>query len=172
MKLTGQVINMRYDFRTNTTQIVINAEGDILEQMEEYLKARVNIAIDKWYARRTKRSNSFMWVLLGELQRRLGIPKEDIYTEYIHRVGAYEVIHLKNKAVNKFISSWSSNGLGWICEIKPSNEEGYTDVLAYYGSSVYDTKQMNQLNQMIVDDCLKFGIETRSEEDLKSLLGG
>lgn len=172
MKLTGELVNARYDYKTNITQLVIKADGDLLEQTEEYSKAKLNINIDKWYAKRTDRSNKFMWACLKELQNRLKIPKEELYVEYIHRIGDYEVIPIKNKAVNKFMSAWRMNGLGWICETTPSREEGYTNVLAYYGSSSYNTKQMSLLNEMIVDDCRKFGIETRSEEDLKSLMGG
>jgi hypothetical protein len=39
----------------------------------------------------------------------------------------------------------------------------------YYGSSVYDTKQMSQLIDCIVQDCKTVGIETMTPQELAAL---
>jgi hypothetical protein len=43
--------------------------------------------------------------------------------------------------------------------------------MCYYGSSYYDTAQMSRLIELAVQDCKELGIETRSEEEIASLLG-
>lgn len=93
----------------------------------------------------------YAWVLLGELQEVLNIPKEDIYKDLIKNIGSYEVIPIKNEAVEKFRNAWSKNGLGWITETTKSKLEGFTNVLAYYGSSVYDSKEMSRLIDLIIE---------------------
>ena len=172
MKIVGQIADVDYDYKTNTTKIVINADGDLLEHIEEFFNTKLNIEINKWYQKRKKEQNAYMWAMLKELQNVMDIPKEELYVEYLHRIGDYEVIPIKNTALNKFLGAWGLNGLGWFTETTPSRLKGYTNVLAYYGSSSYDTKQMSRLINLIKEDCRKFGIETRSEEDIKSLLGG
>jgi hypothetical protein len=51
-----------------------------------------------------------------------------------------------------------------------SKLDGCTNVTLYYGSSTYDTNQMSRLINNIVEECRLQGIETRSQEELESLL--
>lgn len=108
--------------------------------------------------------------MLGELQEVLNIPKEEIYKDLIKNIGSYEVVPIKNEAVEKFRNAWSKNGLGWITETTKSKLEGFTNVLAYYGSSVYDSKEMSRLIDLIIEECKQFNIETKTKAELDSLL--
>lgn len=70
--------------------------------------------------KRSLDSNAYAWVLLGKLQDKLRIPKEEIYRSIIKEIGSYEVVPIKNEAVEKFRQAWSKNGLGWITETTKS----------------------------------------------------
>ena len=122
---------------------------------------------------RQKRSldaNGYLWVLISKIGEVINAPKEDIYKDMIKGVGVYEVVPIKNEAVDKFCEAWHKNGLGWITETTKSKLEGYTNVLAYYGSSEYDTKEMSRLIDGIVQECRALEIETKSDEEIKSLV--
>jgi hypothetical protein len=120
--------------------------------------------------RRSLDSNAYAWVLIGKLQDKLHIPKEDIYKSLIKEIGSYEVIPVKNEAVERFRQAWSKNGLGWITETTKSKLEGFTNVIAYYGSSSYNTSEMSRLINLIVQECKQQDIETMTPNELKSLL--
>ena len=120
--------------------------------------------------RRSLDSNAYAWVLLGKLQDKLHIPKEDIYKSLIKEIGSYEVIPVKNEAVERFRQAWSKNGLGWITETTKSKLEGFTSVIAYYGSSSYNTSEMSRLIELIVQECKQQDIETMTPNELNSLL--
>lgn len=75
--------------------------------------------------KRSLDSNAYAWVLLGELQNKLHIKKEDIYRDLIRNIGSYEVIPVKNEAVERFRESWSKNGIGWITETTKSKLERF-----------------------------------------------
>lgn len=75
--------------------------------------------------RRSLDSNAYAWVLLGKLQDKLGIEKEIIYKDLIKNIGSYEVIPVKNEAVERFRQAWSKNGIGWITEITKSKLERF-----------------------------------------------
>ena len=55
----------------------------------------------------------------------LKIPKEEIYRDLIKNIGSYEIIPIKNNAVEKFRSAWSKNGLGWLTETVESKLERF-----------------------------------------------
>ena len=126
---------------------------------------------------RKKRSldaNAYFWTLCGKLGTKVGLPKEEVYRSLIQDVGDnYEIVPIKNEAVEKWISNWESKGIGWVCEVLcESKLPGYTNVITYYGSSTYDTKQMSQLVALIVNECKLQGIETMTPAELSLLLEG
>lgn len=122
---------------------------------------------------REKRSldaNAYMWILISKIQQMINVPKEVIYKDVIRDIGVYEVIPIKNEAVDKFCEAWQKNGLGWITETTKSKLEGYTNVLAYYGSSEYNSQEMARLIDSVIQECNQLGIETKSEEEIRSLI--
>lgn len=127
--------------------------------------------IKEWRERRSLDANAYMWVLLGKLSGKLGLSPEAIYREAIRDVGDnYEVMPVRNDALERWKVIWQSNGLGWLCEeIGPSKLEGYTNVRNFYGSSAYDKSQMSRLIDNIVQDCKAQGIETLTPDELARL---
>jgi hypothetical protein len=112
----------------------------------------------------------YLWVLLGELQEKLKIPKEEIYRQYIYGCGSYDVYCMKNDALDSFIKYWTSLGLGWVVDTTTSKLEGCTNVLAYKGTSEYTKEEMSVLLGQVVKDCQDQGIPTKREEEIESLL--
>ena len=127
--------------------------------------------INRIRKKRSLDANAYCFVLLDKLSADLQTPKEELYRRYVQEIGGVsETVCVPNKAVDKLVSVWESRGLGWQTDTFPSKLEGCTNVILYYGSSVYDTKQMSRLIDSIVQDCVAIGIETKSEEEINSLL--
>lgn len=144
-----------------------------IEQIIQYLFKQdqtKKYEVKEYKEKRSLDANAYAWVLLGKLQDKLHIPKEEIYKDLIRNIGSYEVIPIKNEAVNKFRQAWNNKGLGWITETTKSKLEGYTNVLAYYGSSIYDTKEMSRFIELIIQECEQLDIETKSRAELDALL--
>jgi hypothetical protein len=126
---------------------------------------------------RKKRSldaNAYAWVLIGKLADVMRIPPTLVYTNTIQNIGGnYEVIPIREEAVDKFKEVWTKQGLGWPCvDMGPSKIQGYRNLRAYYGSSTYDTRQMSMLIDSLIQDCKALDIETLSEEKLSAMMEG
>lgn len=144
-----------------------------IEQVIQYLfnqDKTKKFEVKEYKEKRSLDSNAYAWVLLGKLQDKLHIPKEDIYKDLIRNIGSYVIVPIKDEAVERFRQSWSKNGLGWITETMKSKLEGFTNVVAYYGSSVYNTAEMSRLIELIVQECKQLDIETKSQAEIDSLL--
>lgn len=148
---------------------MIGTQKELITYLIEQEKNK-KYELKEYKPKRSLDSNAYAWLLLGKLQEALKIPKEEIYKDLIKNIGSYEVIPIKNEALDKFRSAWSKNGIGWITETTPSKLDGFTNVLAYYGSSTYNTNEMSRLIDLIVQECEQLGIETKSEAEIKSLL--
>ena len=81
--------------------------------------------IEEYRSKRSLDSNAYCWVLLGKLQDKLHIPKEEIYKDLIKNIGSFEIVPVKNEAVERFRQAWSKHGLGWITETMKSKLERF-----------------------------------------------
>ena len=144
------------------------------------MKPRKYVAeIKEHREKRSLDANAYAWQLIGKLAARLSTPEavitpEQVYREAIRDVGDnYEVIPIRDDALDRWRKIWTGKGLGWVCEvIGKSKIEGYTNTRCFYGSSVYDTAQMSRLISIIVEECKTAGVETMTPAELASLLEG
>ena len=171
MQTTGQITDLSMDIKTRKAKISVildTRELDIVEQLKN--ENRLNIELKKYRQKRSLDANAYAWLLISKLQEELKMKKEDIYRDLIKNIGSYEIVPVKNEAVEKFRQAWSKNGLGWITDTMKSKLEGYTNVVTYYGSSSYDTKEMTSLIDLLVQECQELGIETKPQSEIDSLL--
>ena len=171
MKSIGIIEDISIDYKTQKPKIllVLN-ERESLSSIEELKEDKLSIEIKKYKNKRSLDANAYMWVLISKLEEKLNISKDIIYKDAIRNIGVYEVIPVKNEAVERFIEAWTKNGLGWVCETTKSKLEGYTNILAYYGSSTYNTAEMSRLIDFVVQECKQLNIETMSRTELDSLI--
>ena len=167
--MIGEIIDLSVDYKTHKTKATFLIEVDPA-QIEEYQNQKLNIEIKRYRAKRSLDANAYFWVLISKIQDKLNIPKEIIYRDLIKEIGSYEVIPIKNEAVDKFRQAWGKNGLGWITDTTKSKLEGFTNIIAYYGSSTYNNKEMSRLIDLVIQECNELGIEIKTDAEIKSLL--
>lgn len=139
---------------------------DSLEGGKEYI-----LTVKEKKKRRSLDANAYCWLLIDKIAAQIHESKEAVYRGYIKEVGgSSDIVCVKNEALDKLCEGWEHNGLGWQTDTLPSKLEGCTNVVLYYGSSVYDTGQMARLIDLIVQDCETFGIETKDPAELERLV--
>lgn len=123
---------------------------------------------------RKKRSldaNAYAWVLINKLADVMRIPPTEVYRQAIQEIsGNNEIIPIKEEAVDHFKQAWSHNGIGWMVrDMGKSKLPGFRNLMVYYGSSVYNSTQMNALIENLVQDCKALDIDVMTERE-RSLL--
>lgn len=169
-----------------TVHITIMAPGDQLgaarrmcREIEAVLESekQVELTAARYYPKRSLDANAYCWVLLDKLAVALSDDKrtvspEEVYQQIIPNVGGNSrILPIRDDAVEEWKRIWGGKGTGWTCEdMGPcSNLPGYHNVRCFYGSSVYDTKQMSRLIDLVVQECKEQGIETKTPEELARL---
>lgn len=174
-EFTGCLSNIAISYATGKPVLSVEVnEGSTLFQMFDELKTaeKLSIKIGRYRKQRSLDANAYCWTLISKLAEKLNIPKTDIYRQAIKEIGGNsDTVCIQDKAVASLRDGWERNGIGWQTDTMPSKIEGCTNVILYYGSSTYDTAQMSRLINSIVEDCKLQGIETKSQEELDSLLG-
>lgn len=154
----------------DTVEITLTAQKSVIREFDSLSDKDLCVTIKEYRKKRSLSQNSYMWVLLDEIGQKIGRSKIDVYKNYIKDYGVFEVLPIKNEAVNSFVSKWSKNGMGWFCEdLGESKLKGFTKLIAYYGSSTYDSKEMTRLIDAVVNDCKELGINSMTLSEIMLL---
>lgn len=158
-----------------TFRIPSAQQGTLMQGIDNVIESGVkdlSIKVGKKKRKRSLDANGYCWTLIDKLAAKLGITKEEIYKNAIREIGGVsEICCVQDSALDKLREVWAKNGIGWQSETMPSKIEGCTNVILYYGSSVYDTAQMSRLTNNIVEACKEQGVETIPPAELESLIG-
>lgn len=131
---------------------------------EEY-----DLTVKKYREKRSLNANSYMWVLLDKLAAKLRADREELYLRYVKHYGIWcDVTLMANKA-KTIMTGWERQGLGWKTEVMAATDKA-VDVRLYYGTSVYNKKQMKRVIDAVVEDCKDMGIETRTPEKIAAMI--
>lgn len=174
--MIGRIIGFAAGRLMRKQRLDIELEDDFTGLYDELKDKRLVIDIKEYSPGRSKNANKYFWELCGRLAAKLRQPKEQIYRFYVRDIGDnYNVITMDTGAVKEFDRIWQTGDggkprIGWFTEEMPSSEKGKSDVVAYYGSSAFNTRQMSRLIDMVIEDCKDNGIETRTPNEIAEML--
>lgn len=157
---------------TFKTEDKIKAVAELLSYLDSLAEGKEYvIEIKERKKKRSLDANAYAWVLIDKLASQLHESKTDIYRSYIKEIGGNsDTVCVKDEALDRLRNNWERNGIGWQTDTMKSKIKGCTNVILYYGSSVYDVSQMQRLIELIEQDCKTFGIETLDDLKLQQLI--
>lgn len=151
-------------------EVTFTTTRAVLGELEGLKEKELNVSVKEYRPKRSLSQNSYMWVLLGNLSAKLGLGSNEIYKGYVKEFGVYEILPIRDEALESFKAKWGKNGLGWFCEeIGKSKLNGYTNIVAYYGSSTYNSKEFTRLIDAVIQDCQAQGINTMLTDEFLAL---
>lgn len=135
--------------------------------IDKFFGKEINLIIEAFRNHRSRAANNYCWALIDKLAIEVGEPSLDVYRHYIREVGVCKVFDISENAIDTFEHSWKMHGDGWVCDVLDYGQvEGFRTIHAFFGSSTYNTAQMSRLIDSIVEDCKKYGIETRTPDEI------
>ena len=151
--------------------LALTSKRDISDLKEIVSSGKLlEVEISKQKKKRSLDSNSYLWTLCQKIAEVIQSTKALVYQKFIRDVGQFEIVPIKNEAVERWIEVWNSKGLGWFAEVmEDSKLPGYKKVISYYGSSCYDSREMSVLLDEVVRECKELGIETLPPDEIKAL---
>lgn len=151
-------------------EVTFTAPKSVLRQFEGLTDKALTVTVKEYRQKRSLSQNAYLWVLLDQLGAKLNRSKEDIYKIYIRDYGLFEIVPIKNEAVDRWVTNWSKHGIGWFCEdLGESKLDGFTKLITYYGSSSYTTAELKRVLDAVIHDCEEQGIPTMPISDIMLL---
>ena len=148
-----------------TLTLVDHPDMSVQDCMEHLNNGKlIEVTIKKWRKKKSVNSNSLMWAICYKIGTKIGSSKEDVYKKVVREMGPFWEIPIKNEEADLFRIVWKGKGLGWFTEIADKDEKE-THFLAYYGSSLYDSRQMSLLIDSLMEEANTLGVDTLSPQD-------
>lgn len=166
-RLSGFTMN-----RDGSQNITVTVTSDFSKEYDELKDHEINVDIKKFSKRRSLDANAYAWMIIDKIAEKTKIKKSEVYRNAIREIGGVStIICVKDVAADSLCNNWSSHGTGWMTEKSKSKIPGCTNVTLWYGSSVYDSRQMSALIDSLVQDAEALGIPTITEKEKEILLG-
>ena len=176
--MTGRLVDLSMGMNRKQW-ITVEVNEDFQEQFMKLKDTDLDIEIKKHRERRSLNANSYYWVLITKVAKRLRISNNRAHNIMLRRYGALEVIDDQlvylvlpdvDEAEEKALESETYH-IRPTSQVKTGNDgKLYRTYIMLKGSSAYDTAEMSRLINGIVDECKMMGIETMPPDKLKALL--
>lgn len=124
----------------------------------------LRLSVKKWKEKRSLDANRLLWSCIGKLAEALRADKWDIYLLMLRRYGKFTYICVKPSVVEAVKKQWRE-----VEEIGEIEINGYkaTQLLCYFGSSNYNTKEFSVLLDGVISEMKEVGIPTPAEEEIE-----
>lgn len=136
-------------------------------ELEKYQDKELALELKQWREKRSLNANALLWACINDITNAFGGDKWNVYLQMLRKYGQYTFIEMPEAALPKFKKMYRE------CDVVGSR---YTDsgdmlqVLCYYGSSTYDTKEFSVLLDGVIDDMKAAGLDTPTSEDIQAAL--
>ena len=151
----------------NRQRITVEISGDFREEFDRLKDVPINIEIKKHYNKRSLDANAYAWTLIDKIAEVQRIDRTTVYRDTIREIGGVsDMVCIQEDAAENLCKMWESRGLGWQTQVVESKLQGCVNVVLYYGSSQYDTKQMSSLIEQLVHIAQGLGIPTDTPEEI------
>lgn len=158
--------------------VIITNHNQYINKIEETRKLilegkEFELELKEVKKRRSLDANAYCWILSDKIAQAIGNTKEFVYKQAIKQVGQFEIVPIKKDIdiMARWITAWESKGIGWQSYVmRDSKVEGYVNTMNYFGSSVYNTKEMSLLLEEIVFQAKELDIDTLSDAERLKLI--
>ena len=155
-----------HDIATRKWLISFEVE-DAPEVFDKTKDKPLNIEIKQFREGRSKDANALLWACIGEIAAALRTDKWSVYLLMLKRYGQYTYICVPPQAVDMVKRQWRE--VEEIGDIKINGRDA-VQLLCYYGSSTYDTKQFSALLDGVISEMKEMGLQTPTSEEMRHCL--
>jgi hypothetical protein len=170
-EFSGEVQKVYQDYETGKYQVVlsINESMSVINELINHLtnKTKIRVSIKKWREKRSLDANGLLWHCLGQIAESLHTDKWEVYLLMLKRYGKYTYICVKPHMVEQMKKQWRE------CEVVGEvdiNGQKAVQMLCYFGSSTYDTKEFSVLLDGVISEMKEMGLDVPLSKDMQRAL--
>ena len=172
MELRGSIKGLASIFLKRKIFIELETDGR-LEDIEKLRGKDLDITFKVHREKRSLDANAFLWSCLGKMGGVLNVPAWDMYLYSLERYGKYTYIQILESAYEDLKRMWrETKVVGDFMSVNmiTGEKEKFLEVLCFFGSSTYNSKEFSRLLEGVISDMEQMGLERPTDEHLKAII--
>lgn len=168
MNFTGRLVGISRDFETSKPVLQLSV-NESLYGINDLQDKDLSIKIVRKSQKRSLDANALLWHCIGEISKALNPPRDkwEIYLESLRKYGKFSYVLMDEKAVDTFKRLWRETEVVGEVDV---NGRTAVQLLCYYGSSTYNTKEFSVLLDGVIEDMKDLGLQPPIPRDIRSAL--
>lgn len=168
MNFTGNIKNISIDWISKRPSITFELnEINAADNLEKLKDSKIKLKVEKYRKSRSISANAMLWACLGEIAAALNADKWEIYLQMLKRYGKYTYVCVKPNAVEAVKAQWREvEDVGNI----QINGETAVQLLCYFGSHTYDSKEFSVLLEGVIYEMKEIGLTPPPTQEMRRAL--
>lgn len=165
--MKGRIAGFRF-LGLRKSRLTLELDGDFRTQYDRLKDSDVEVSVEKYSESRTRKANAYLWVLVTKIGNALRISKEDVYMDMLRAYGQGGAVSVEERFEEKFKRTYKYNEYLGESEL---NGKVFKHYRFWVGSSEYTKYEFSILLDGVLQEARDLGIETKSDEEIESILG-
>lgn len=178
MKLTGRIKDIGRTLSGALTITLESQGGDSTAVMDLAQVDRLDVEIKKHREKRSLDANAYYWKLVSDLAEALHVSKPYLHNDLLRKYGQIAIIDGKavyavipdTDEAQREIDEAQTYHLKPTAQVKAGKGGMFRTYMMLRGSHEYDTREMSQLIDGLINECREMGIETLPPGELERMM--
>ncbi len=167
MEFNGTLIDVTPNRTDGTTLISFKVRGFPVNEIPNLLMKDLDIKAVQHREKRSLDANGLLWHCLQEIAVALKTDKWSVYLMMLKRYGKFTYVVVKPNVVEAMKSQWRESEV--VGEIDINGKKGM-QMLCYFGSSTYNTKEFSVLLDGVISEMKEIGLQPPTTQDMRRAL--
>lgn len=168
MDCIGKLISVTQEWMTGKTRLLFEIDDNPTEEFNELMHTeRLTITAKKWRQKRSLDANAMLWSCLGGIAHKTGRSAWDEYLDALKKYGQFTYVIVKENAVEAVKRNWRE------CQVVGDinvNGTKAVQMLCFYGSSTYNSKEFSILLNGVISDMKDLGLQPPPTREMRMVL--
>ena len=167
MKFKGKLKSIHKELLSNNYIVSFEMEEGDLEQADKINGKELIVTAETFKDLRSGEANRLLWECIGKIAKFENKDKWEVYLNSLRKYGQYTYACIKPEAVEAFKENWRE--CEEIGELEINGQKA-VQLLCYFGSSTYTTKEFAQLLDGVIQDLVDTGQDRPLSKEMKRAL--
>ena len=171
MKARGKLVDIKLSLDTQRPVASFEIIGKP-EDIEKYRDKDLDISFDRHREKRSKDANACLWACLNDIATALHTDKWTEYLNALRKYGQYTYICVLPEALEALKRQWREIEVvgDQIVYNEAGDEVLMNQVLCFYGSSTYNSKEFSRLLDGVIDDMRELGLPAPMSDEIMAMI--
>lgn len=168
MEVRARIENISKNLLTGKTTFTFSTDSETAaEELERLQDKDLRVKAVQYRRKRSLSANALFWACVGKIATATRADKWDVYLQLLKDYGKYTYIVCRPSMVDAVRSQWRESMVWNSVDV---NGEEAVQMLCFFGSSSYNTKEMSVLIDGAIETMKELGLDLPMPQDIKTAL--